>query len=220
LPFFRRHKDRNRLARKPDRDLIRPVRGKILSNEPSHEADLKRLAILLKQIVAESRVTPEPPEKWAILKRFRVATEYDPVIVRIRDYLMDLFAYRDDSHLSASRPHFNQAGIVWIVMGELWSHDAVNAVQMAEKMTFRGYDVSDYEVAIQAAVEIGWAELDDRPGRFRLSQEGKNLREQAEHLTNEYFYTPWSVLVPDEVNELDNLLTILHNELNIYRKSR
>ncbi len=202
------------------RHILQAGDAQLLDFHSMSEADLKRLAILLKQIVAESRVTPEPPEKWAILKRFRVATEYDPVIVRIRDYLMDLFAYRDDSHLSASRPHFNQAGIVWIVMGELWSHDAVNAVQMAEKMTFRGYDVSDYEVAIQAAVEIGWAELDDRPGRFRLSQEGKNLREQAEHLTNEYFYTPWSVLVPDEVNELDNLLTILHNELNIYRKSR
>ena len=42
------------------------------------EGDLERLAILLKQIVSESKVTYEPPEKWAILNRFRVADEQGP----------------------------------------------------------------------------------------------------------------------------------------------
>ncbi len=187
---------------------------------PSLMRDLERLAILLKQIVAESKVTDEPPEKWAILKRFHVAGEHDPVIVRIREYLMDLFAYRDDSHLSASRPHFNQAGIVWMVLGALWNKEAVTAKQMAEKMTFRGYEVSDYEVALQAAVEVGWAESDERSGTFRLSRQGIELREQAERLTNEYFFVPWLVLVQAEVDELYNLLTKLHDGLSIYRKSR
>jgi len=149
-----------------------------------------------------------------------VAGENDPVIVRIREYLMDLFAYRDDSHLAAARPHFNQAGIIWIVLGALWNKDAVTAKQMAEKMMFRGYEVSDYEVALQAAVEIGWAEVSDRPGTFRLSQGGIELREQAEHLTNEYFYTPWSVLVQAEIDELYQLLANLRDGLNVYRKSR
>ena len=201
------------------RHVLQAGDAQLLDFDSMSEEDLKRAVILLKQVVAECKVTPEPPEKWAILKRFRVATEYDPVIVRIRDYLMDLFAYRDDSHLSASRPHFNQAGIVWLVLGALWNREAVNATQMAEKMTFRGYDVSDYEVAIQAAVEVGWVEVDDRPGTFRLSQQGMELREQAEHLTNEYFYTPWSVLIQAEIDELYDLLTKLHAELNVYRKS-
>lgn len=207
-------------AREAVRHIVQAGDAQLLGFRSLSPSDLERLAILLKQIVAESKVTYEPPEKWAILKRFRVAGEHDPVIVRIREYLMDLFAYRDDSHLSASRPHFNQAGIIWIVLGALWNKDAVTAKQMAEKMTFRGYEVSDYEVALQAAVEIGWAEADDRPGTFRLSRQGIQLREQAEHLTNEYFYTPWSVLVQAEMNELYNLLTKLHDGLNVYRKSR
>jgi hypothetical protein len=49
---------------------------------------------------------------------------------------------------------------------------------------------------------------------------GKGLREQAEQLTNEYFYAPWSVLTPDERNELYDLLLKLRDELNAYRKSR
>jgi hypothetical protein len=184
---------------------------------PAHE--LKRLVVLLKQVVIECCLTPEPPWKWAILKRFRVADEHYPSIMQVREYLMDLFAYRDDSHLSASRPYFNDAGIVWIVLGALWKEDAVNAEQMAEKMVFRGYEAEDYEIAIQAAVELGWVEPGNRPDKFCLTAEGRRLREQAEQDTNEYFYAPWSVLKQEEIKELYQLLTKLYGGLRVYSKS-
>ena len=181
--------------------------------------DLKRLVVLLKQLVMESCLAPEPPGKWAILKRFRVADEHYPPIMQIREYLMDLFAYRDDSHLSASRPYFNEAGIVWIVLGALWKGEAVNAGQMAERMAFRGYDVEEYEIAIQAAMEVGWVEQANRQDTFRLTEQGRQLREHAEQDTNEYFYAPWSVLTQDEINELHELLKKLHDHLRVYGKS-
>jgi hypothetical protein len=184
---------------------------------PAH--DLKRLVALLKQIVMECCVMPEPPGKWAILRRFRVADEQYPPIMQIREYLMDLFAYHDDSHLSAARPYFNQAGIIWIALGALENGKAVNAVQMAEKMAFRGYEVEDYEITIQAAMELGWVEPGNRPDKFCLTEEGKQLRQQAEELTDEYFYAPWSVLTQDEIKELHELLTSLYDKLKVYGKS-
>jgi DNA-binding MarR family transcriptional regulator len=90
---------------------------------------------------------------------------------------------------------------------------------MAEAMPFRGYDGEDYQIAIEAAVEIGWVEQAQHPDTFRLTQKGKELREQVERLTNQYFYTPWSVLVQDEVDELYDLLITLRHELSVYRKS-
>lgn len=183
------------------------------------EMDLERLATLLMQVIAESKITRQPPEKWAIFKRFRVAEKRSPWIVQVREYLMDMYAYRDDSHLSAARPHFNQAGIVWLVLGALAKGSAVNAEQMAETMTFRGYDDEEYEIAIQAAVEMGWVEPAKHPNTFRLTQKGRNLREDVEQLTNQYFYTPWSILVQDEIDELFDLLTTLRHELSVYRKS-
>ncbi|HEX6036041.1 MAG TPA: hypothetical protein VFY83_16505 [Anaerolineales bacterium] len=183
------------------------------------DQELRRLVALLKQLVLESCLMPEPPGKWAILKRFRVADEHYPPIMQIREYLMDLFAYRDDSHLSASRPYFNEAGIVWLVLGALEKGDAVNAEQMADKMAFRGYDVEDYEIAIQAAMELGWVEPGSRPGKFCLTEEGRRLRQQAEQDTNEYFYAPWSVLTQDEIKELHGLLANLHKGLKVYGKS-
>ena len=206
-------------ARETARFLIQAGDVQLSDFAAMTDRDLKRLVVLLKQIVMESCVAPEPPGKWAILKRFRVADEHYPPIMQIREYLMDLFAYRDDSHLSASRPYFNEAGIVWIVLGALWKGQAGNARQMAEKMAFRGYEVDDYEIAIQAAMELGWAEQGSRLDAFRLTEPGKQLREHAEQDTNEYFYAPWCVLTQTELNELHELLTKLHETLKAYGKS-
>jgi hypothetical protein len=206
-------------ARETTRFLIQAGDVQLSDFAAMLDQDLKRLLVFLKQIVLESCLAPEPPGKWAILKRFRVADEHYPPIMQIREYLMDLFAYHDDSHLSASHPYFNEAGIVWIVLGALWKGDAVNAEQMAEKMAFRGYDVEDYEIALQAALELGWAEPGNRPDKSCLTEEGKKLREQAEQDTNEYFYAPWSVLTSEEIRELHELLTRLSDGLKAYGKS-
>lgn len=207
-------------AREAVRHIVQMGDTQLLDFKSMADCDLARLAGLLKQITAKIGLTPEPPEKWAIRARFRVADEYSPMIVQIRELLMDLFAYRDDSHLSASRPHFNQAGIIWLVLGSLEDGQAVNPKQMAERMVFRGYDEGDFDIAIQAAVELGWAEAEEYPNAFCLTEAGKQLRMQAERLTNEYFYTPWSVLTQTELDELYNRLTKLRYELTAYRNSR
>ena len=206
-------------ARETARFLIQAGDVQLSDFDSMTDRELKRLIVLLKQIVMESCLAPEPPGKWAILRRFRVADEHYPPIMQIREYLMDLFAYRDDSHLSASRPNFNEAGIVWIVLGALWKGEAVNAGQMAEKMAFRGYDVEDYEIAVQAAMELGWVEQGHRLDAFRLTAQGRQLREHAEEDTNEYFFAPWSVLTQEDLSELHELLTRLYETLKVYGKS-
>ena len=206
-------------ARETARFLVQAGDVQLSDFRAMPEQDLRRLVLLLKQIVMECCVAPEPPGKWALLKRFRVADEQFPAIMQVREYLMDVFAYRDDSHLSASRPYFNDAGIVWIVLGALWKGEARNAEQMAEKMAFRGYESEDYEIALQAAMELGWVEPGSRTETFRLTAQGKQLREHAEQDTNEYFYAPWSVLTREEINDLYELLARLYDHLKAYGKS-
>jgi len=207
-------------ARAGARHIIQAGDAHLKGFEPAAGLDLGRLANLLKQIVMANEEASEPPRKWAIAKRFRVADKQSPAVIQIREFLMDLFAYRDDSRLSASRPYFNDAGIVWSVLGSLWNGDALTAEKMAETMALRGYEDFDYEIAIQAAVELGWAEAGSMPGTFRLTGQGREMREQAEKSTNEYFYTPWSVMTQDELDEMFILLTKLREQLNAYRKSK
>jgi hypothetical protein len=181
--------------------------------------ELQQLANLLKQLWTAILEAPEPPEKWAIATRFRVADEKSPLIAQIRELSMDLFAYRDDSHLSAARPHFGQAGIVWDVLGSVANGSAVNARQMAEKMTFRGYEEEDYQVAFQAAIQIGWVEAADMPNAYRPTAKGSEIRVQVERQTDGYFYRPWSVLSDKELEEFYILLTKLHEQLIAFKKT-
>jgi hypothetical protein len=207
-------------ARNAARRIIKAGEQQLLPFESFTDIDLNRLALLLKQIVMANEFATEPPEKWAVLKRFRVADKDSPLIVQIREYLMDLFAYRDDAHISASHPHFGQAGIIWSVLGSLWKNDTVTAEQLAESMSFRGYETSSYEVALEAAAQIGWAESATIPGAFCISQRGHDLRERVEQLTNEFFYAPWSVLTTAELDELYALLMKLREQLNSFRRSK
>jgi hypothetical protein len=182
-------------------------------------ADLERLVRLLVKIKKENELASEPPQKWAVFKRFSVADEGSPLIVKIRETLMDLLAYHDDSYISAARPHFGQAGIVWSVLESVCNGEAGTAEQMSDVMPFRGYEVDDYEVAIQAAIEIGWVEAADISGMFYPTQKGLELRGQVEQLTDEYFFRPWSALTDGELAELHDLLMQLRDQLNLYQRS-
>jgi hypothetical protein len=207
-------------ARQAAQQLIEAGDRYLLPFDAFTDIDLHRLDSLLKQILISSSEAPQPPNKWAILKRFRVGDRDSSLIVQIREHLMDLYAYRDDSHLSAAHPHFGQAGIVWSVLGSLWQNETVTAEQLSESMSFRGYEASDYGVALQAAVQIGWSERSETSGAFCITQKGRELREQVEQLTNEYFYASWSVLTASELDELYDLLLKLREQLNSFRKTQ
>ncbi len=208
------------MARAGVKYIIMAGDAKLPAPESMPEIDLERLKTLVKQIVLANDSAPEPPEKWAIQKRFRVADRESPVLVKIREYLMDLFAYRDDSHLAAARPHFNQAGIVWTVLGAAAGGSSVTAENLTEKLALRGYEVNDYVIALQAAQEIGWLEEASDSGIFRITQKGSEIREQVEKKTVEYFYAPWSVLTQDELDELYELLSKLREGLRDFRKKQ
>jgi hypothetical protein len=205
-------------AREAVRQIIQVGDNHLLKLEATREGNLERLLLFLKQIVLANNSAAEPPEKWAIEKRFHVATKQSPTIVQIRECLMDLFAYHDDAHLAAARPHFNQAGIVWSVLGAVATGSAVKAEQMTETMEFRGYEAFEYEAAIKAAIEVGWLETAETPDAFRPTQKGRELREKVEKLTDEYFYSPWATFSPNELDEFYDLLMKLREQLIRFKK--
>ena len=207
-------------TREAARALIEEGNKHLLPFESFTDINLERLAALLKQIVMASEFAPPPPEHWAIVKRFSVLEKDSPLIVRIREYLMDLHAFHDDCHYAAAHPHFGRAGIAWLVLGGLDKNATVTAEQLADSLSFRGYEASHYEVALQAAVQIGWAQSVDVPGAYCITQKGRELRQQVEQLTNEYFYATWSLMKQTDLDQLYELLLRLRDQLNSFRKVR
>lgn len=194
-------------ARAAAREIITAADDYLGTLELLSAQDAERLKELLQTLVASSRIAAEPPQKWASVTRFRVADESSPLLAQIREALMDIFAYRDDSHMSAWRG-YPVSGIAWNAFGMIWNGSAFSPEQMAEQAWFRGYNVEDYRGALDELHKRGW--IDETA---QLTPIGKKLRDVVEQLTDAYFYTPWLALREDEVQELRLRLLELRNQL-------
>jgi hypothetical protein len=205
-------------AREAVRQIIQAGDQQLIKLELGEDRQHERLLAYLKQIVLANLAAPEPPQKWAIANRFHVATKISSLIVQIRECLMDIVAYHDDAHLSAARPYFNEAGIVWNAFGNVWRDPTVTAEKIAEALVFRGYEAEHYAAALLAAVEAGWLEKTDVPGTYRPTSKGQAMHEQVARLTDEYFFRPWAMFSPTELDELYGLLEKLREQLHGVKK--
>jgi len=206
-------------ARNAVRRIVQAGDDQLLKFESVCDLDLDRLLSFLKQIVLANNAASEPPEKWAVATRFHTATRHSPHVIQIRECLMDLYAYRDDSHLAAARPYFNEAGIVWSAFICVCNGQGMTAEKIAETQSFRGYEAEDYAPALEAAVDAGWIEATQTRGEYRPTDKGKEMREQVEKLTDEYFYRPWAMLSTSALDEFHDLLLKLRDQLHGFRKS-
>jgi len=166
--------------------------------------DLEQLAGLLRRLVDASLAAPEPPGKWSI----HLSCKTDPgdqahLIVRIDQYLSDLWAYRDDAHLASWRP-LGVNGPAWDALTSLWRGEGDSPVTIQQKLARRGFSAADYAEELGNLAGRGWVE--ETAGRFRLTVKGNGIRQVAEELTDRYFYAPWAYLSIIELDDLYNLL--------------
>jgi hypothetical protein len=195
-------------AREAARKIIQSGYDHLATHHLLPPKDANKLAALLERLVQACSDAPEPPRKRALRKRFRVATPESPPIVRIREYLMDLFAYRDDVHL-ATWESYPVTGLMWNAFSFLWSDPSADAAAMAERMSFRGYETDHYHRALEDLCEVGWVEKAAPGDSFQVSVGGKALRDRVEAKTDLDFYHPWSILSNRESQELCRLLSKL-----------
>jgi hypothetical protein len=83
---------------------------------------------------------------------------------------------------------------------------------MVEKVgEYRHYDEADYQAAYDELVKRGWMVEND--GKYELTEKGKETRQKAEALTNEYFDTGFALLSVEEVDAMIGLLGKLADAL-------
>lgn len=188
-------------ARAAVRELVRAGDAPLENIEVMSVADMERLHDLLLRLVRANASAPEPPVKWATTHRFRATDETSPRLAQVREALMDLFAYRDDSHRTAWS-NFPADGLMWHTFGMIWDNAADTPGDMVRQASFRGYAEQDYLGACDRLAALGWLARGERPGTFVVTPIGKKLRGAVEQLTDAYFYMAWSSLRPEELDEL------------------
>lgn len=171
---------------------------------PLPDEEMQRLATLLRRLVRAVEENPEPAEKLK-LRRSRSVDPGDdaPSAVRIDQYLTDLLFFRDDAHEAAWTP-YGAPGHTWETLTLLWRGEAQTLDELCERLQGRGHTRESYAACLKDLVGRGWVEKVD--GAYRVTEEGRAIRQEAEDATDRTFYAPWSALNEAETEELQTSL--------------
>jgi hypothetical protein len=162
----------------------------------------EQLQIIMGKLVQACILSTDQPNKWSILhsRRLDPGLEDSPMIA-IDQYISDLAAYRDDAH-TASWSGYNISPLAWDILGLLWRGMAPSIEEINLKANKRGWTEQQTANAIEELKNNAWIE------EFTLSHEGKNIREEAERITDQYFFSPWESLSTEDFEQLGQILEL------------
>lgn len=194
-------KDAVRRMVQADSDVVSPLR-------PIPEADTARLLSYLSRIADASLTAPEPTSKFIIShkRRYMHPGRDASVNVLTVQYLNELEGYRTDAHSAAWMAH-NVAGHAWDAFSHLWRNGASTLDQMYETLQYIEVTKEVYTADLLGLVKQGWVR--EEAGTYHVTEAGEKIRDEAEALTNKYFFAPWLCLNESELEVLATLASQL-----------
>ena len=112
--------------------------------------------------------------------------------------------------MAAWRIH-NLEGNRWEVFSEVWGGKNNTLDKIFDELGFRGITSEEYASILQELIEHGWIHQDGEI--YQPTTKGKQIRDEAEALTDNYFFAPWSCLNESELEELASLAGQLRDGL-------
>lgn len=202
------------LGRKGVEDVFEAAHQGLESCEPLPADQMDRLNSLLCRLVDAALELPKPEAKWGITySRWTDPGEGASGAAKTDQYLTDLDRFRDDAHLAAWQP-CDVSGHAWEALTFVWRGDGSTAEELAQRLQpFRGYTAEEYAGALRDLASRGWVVED--AGAYRLTGEGRRVREAAEDETDRLFFAGWSVLSEEELGQLQDLLAQANKNLRL-----
>lgn len=175
------------------------------------KTDVERLERLMRRTIDASLVSGDKNHTWCLhYSRNRAPDGEAAALVKINQYCSDYNAFRDDAHMAAFKA-FDVDGHVWEAFSLVCNETGNNADAIFEQLAYRGYSRADYAAALRTLAERKW--IDSNNDTYEVTKKGIEIKEQAEHATDQYFFTPWKCLSEDEIVEFHQLMTQLGDEL-------
>jgi len=171
---------------------------------------LDELKFLLAKLVQASILSQEHLCKWSILHSRRLDPGRNAApIIAVDQYLSDLSAYRDDAHL-ASWSSYSIGAHAWDILGVLWQDIASSTADVIDLVKKRRWSEGESRKAIHDLVKKGWVKNGEI---INLTKEGRQIRNNAEALTDKLFFSPWRVLADHEYKKLCEYLNQMNKNL-------
>lgn len=185
--------------------------GDALTRLPMPEAQ-QPLFDYLARLAAASLSAPEPPPHFFIAHK-RENYQRLGVVHPLERFVVlfgELAAYRDDSHMAAWQTHHVE-GNRWEALTTLWRGEANTLDTLYAELKSRGITRDEYAQLLGELMDRGW--IEESSGAYQLTVEGKRIREEAEALTDRFFFAPWACLGEADQEDLLALATQLRDAL-------
>ncbi|HSM70728.1 MAG TPA: MarR family winged helix-turn-helix transcriptional regulator [Anaerolineales bacterium] len=164
----------------------------------------EELAALLAKLVVTATEAELDNGNLCLNISFNGHPKVEPGTLAVIDQRIDdLHAFRDDAHISAWTPT-GVDGHTWEVLSFVWNGEADTVEKLVERLPFRNYTADDYKKTLDDLAQRGW--IEPRGKRYKITEKGRKIREDAEAATDANFFGPWEVLTDDEFSRLGELL--------------
>jgi hypothetical protein len=168
------------------------------------DADVLRAERLLDRIIVACLNAPTPPGSWCVQYSRRRAPEASTsTLDKLIHHISDLNAFRDDAHMAAWRAH-GVEGYEWETFTHVVRGLANDAKALFTTLAYRGYALHEFRMALGALTQRGWIAAEGQA--YQVTEQGRSVHDDAERLTDTYFFAPWSALTEPEQTELHTLL--------------
>ena len=182
--------------------------------QPLSTTDMMDLGSRLKDMADACTRAPDPPGTWCIrLLRKLDPGSHAPMMVRISQFINELRAYREDSHMAAWRG-YKVNGHAWDILTYLWAEEFASILVINQALGNMGHTLDETQSAAESLVRKGWVNQND--GGLWISETGTEVWNIVKNATDDFYMVPFRNLPAAEIARTLELLTAFRKGIPIY----
>lgn len=176
----------------------------VQANQLLSDEKLERLNNQLEKIVEQALKVEAVSDLHALNMSIAFAREDDPLMLQVRRNMINIMAFRDDTHVAAWTLHEIE-GYVFEVLSFLKNKQASTAAELTEKLEYREYSEKEYQKALDKLFKDALI-FKLRKGDYAISPLGKTTWLKVEDQTNKNFDAAFAGFSNEELEEIEDLL--------------
>ncbi len=182
--------------------------------QPLSTTDMMDLGSRLKDMADACTRAPDPPGTWCIrLLRKLDPGSHAPMMVRISQFINELRAYREDSHMAAWRG-YKVNGHAWDILTYLWAEEFASILVINQALGNMGHTLDETQSAAESLVRKGWVNQND--GGLWISETGTEVWNIVKNATDDFYMVPFRNLPAAEIARTLELLTAFRKGIPVY----
>lgn len=176
-------------------------------HQPLSDTELDHFIALLDKALEGIKGLSQPPKpRFEIRSTIQIVVDLTPLWMFL-DKVILIENFRQDCHTASWQPHAINPH-AWEIMTLLWRKEATGIDDLPELVTNnRGFTNAETQTGFETLQERGWIKQTGEAGKYQVTESGTTMRQEAEDLTDKFFFAAWDSLSEGDLQEIHTLTT-------------